>query len=217
MALLGDRPHALAKAGILRPGRLVSHGHAAAADALHARRSLIPNASRRWATAFRLAAGVTISFPRGPSRLRCPAWRRPEAVSAACSRSPASSAAWPPRLPPAELGVPFVDAGVADAMLAAQIGDRNAGLILLQNPDDLLFRKAAALHALVLVVGQNELQTGLSPWGKVTANLQAASWMLCPAAQSSLKWQQPGFSARRGASARRRAKADPPPNHNGVR
>jgi hypothetical protein len=52
-------------------------------------------------------------------------------------------------------------------MLAAQIGNRNAGLMLLQNPDDLLFRKPAALHALVLVVGQNELQTGLSPWGKV--------------------------------------------------
>jgi hypothetical protein len=34
------RPHALARAGIVRPGRLVSHGHAAAADALHARRSL---------------------------------------------------------------------------------------------------------------------------------------------------------------------------------
>src|ERR1700694_1561466 len=31
-ALLGDRLHALAKAGIVRPGRLVSHGHAAAAD-----------------------------------------------------------------------------------------------------------------------------------------------------------------------------------------
>jgi hypothetical protein len=31
-ALLGDRPHALAKAGIVSPGRLVSHGHAAAAD-----------------------------------------------------------------------------------------------------------------------------------------------------------------------------------------
>ncbi|WP_210248847.1 hypothetical protein, partial [Bradyrhizobium elkanii] len=29
--------------------------------------------------------------------------------------------------------------------------------------------KAAALHALVLVVGQSELQTGLSPWGKVSA------------------------------------------------
>ena len=54
-------------------------------------------------------------------------------------------------------------------MLAAQIGDRHAGLMLLQDPDDLLFRKAAALHALVLVVGQNELQTGLNPRGKVTA------------------------------------------------
>src|SRR5437764_1501771 len=68
---------------------------------------------------------------------------------------------------PAESGLPFVDAGVADAVLAAQIGDRNAGLVLLQYPDDLFFRKAAALHALVLVLGQNELQTGLSPRGKV--------------------------------------------------
>jgi hypothetical protein len=38
---------------------------------------------------------------------------------------------------PAELGFPFVDARVADAMLAAQIGDRNPRLVLLQNPDDL--------------------------------------------------------------------------------
>ncbi|WP_225174768.1 MULTISPECIES: hypothetical protein, partial [unclassified Bradyrhizobium] len=43
------------------------------------------------------------------------------------------------------------------------------GLVLLQDPDNLLFRKAATLHALVLVVGQNELQTGLSPGGKVSA------------------------------------------------
>jgi hypothetical protein len=46
-------------------------------------------------------------------------------------------------------------------MLAAQIGDRNAGLMLLQNPDDLLFRKATALHALVLVMGQSEIQPGV--------------------------------------------------------
>jgi len=52
-------------------------------------------------------------------------------------------------------------------VLAAQIY-RDAGLVLLQNPDDLLFRKAAALHALVLVLGQNELQSGLTPGGKVT-------------------------------------------------
>jgi hypothetical protein len=39
--------------------------------------------------------------------------------------------------------------------------------VLLQNPDDLFFRKSIALHALVLVLGQSELQTGLSPRGKV--------------------------------------------------
>src|SRR3954451_10485369 len=39
---------------------------------------------------------------------------------------------------------------------------------LLQNSDDLFFRKPFALHALVLVLGQSELQTGLSPRGKVT-------------------------------------------------
>jgi hypothetical protein len=60
----------------------------------------------------------------------------------------------------------FVDAGVAGAVLPAQIGDRNAGL--LQNPDDLFFRKTTALHRLVLVVGQSELQPGLSPRGNVT-------------------------------------------------
>src|SRR3954447_12797792 len=70
----------------------------------------------------------------------------------------------------AESGLPFVDARVAHAVLAAQISNCDAGLVLLQYPDDLLFRKAAALHALVLVLGQSELQTGLSPRGKVTAD-----------------------------------------------
>jgi hypothetical protein len=65
-------------------------------------------------------------------------------------------------------------------VLAAQIGDRNAGLVLLQDPDDLLFRKTIALHALVLVLGQSELQTGLSPRGKVT-DIASPNWaeLLC--------------------------------------
>src|SRR3954451_19826512 len=71
---------------------------------------------------------------------------------------------------PTEFGFPFVDTGVADAVLAAEIGDRHPGLVLLQNPDDLFFRKTIALHALVLVLGQSELQTGLSPRGKVTVS-----------------------------------------------
>jgi len=46
--------------------------------------------------------------------------------------------------------------------------------VLLQDPDDLLFRKTIALHALVLVLGQSELQTGLSPRGKVSAARERA-------------------------------------------
>src|ERR1700682_1953998 len=117
-------------------------------------------------------AGVTISFRKGPSMPHCPAWRRPEAVSAACSRLQRLQPPGLRDLHPAELRLPFVDAGVADAMLAAQIGDRNAGLVLLQNPDDLLFRETIALHALVLKMGQSELQTGLRPRGKVKGSPQ---------------------------------------------
>jgi len=38
----GDRPHTLAKAGIVHPDRLVSYGTRQQPMALHARRSLIP-------------------------------------------------------------------------------------------------------------------------------------------------------------------------------
>jgi hypothetical protein len=34
---------------------------------------------------------------------------------------------------------------IADVVIAAQFGDRNAGLMLRQNQDDLLFRKKTAL------------------------------------------------------------------------
>ena len=54
-------------------------------------------------------------------------------------------------------------------MPAAQVSDQNAGLVLLQNPEDLLFRKAAALHALVLVVGRSELSTWIKLVGKANA------------------------------------------------
>jgi hypothetical protein len=39
--------------------------------------------------------------------------------------------------------------------------------VLLQDADDLLFREAAAPHVLVLSMGQNELQAGLSQRGNV--------------------------------------------------
>jgi hypothetical protein len=67
----------------------------------------------------------------------------------------------------AELGFPFVDAGITDTVLAAKVSDRDACLVLLQDADDLFFRKSTALHILVLRLSQNELQTGLSRGGKV--------------------------------------------------
>ncbi|MER9775623.1 hypothetical protein, partial [Mesorhizobium sp. M0220] len=41
-------------------------------------------------------------------------------------------------------------------------------------PDDLLFTETAALHSLVLTLGQSELQTGLSQRGNV-------NWRICVA------------------------------------
>jgi hypothetical protein len=61
-------------------------------------------------------------------------------------------------------------------MLAAEIGDRDPSLVLIQNPDDLFLRKSIALHALVLVLGQSELQTGLSPRSQTKARKAS-----CPA------------------------------------
>ena len=73
---------------------------------------------------------------------------------------------------PAEAGLPVVDRGVTDPVLAAQAGDRNPGFMFLQNSDDLLFREAAALHILVLSMGQNELQSGLDRGGNVSGHSQ---------------------------------------------
>jgi hypothetical protein len=56
--------------------------------------------------------------------------------------------------------LPFVDRGIAHVMLAAQIRDETP-----KNPDDPVIREAAAFHVLVLSLGQNELQTGLSQKG----------------------------------------------------
>ena len=72
------------------------------------------------------------------------------------------------RPPSLQTRLSVVYPGVTYAVLPAQTGHENASLVHLQNSDDLLFLKAG-FQALVLVVGQGELQSGLSPWGKVTS------------------------------------------------
>jgi hypothetical protein len=48
--------------------------------------------------------------------------------------------------------------------------------VLLQDADDLLFGKTATPHALVLELGQSELQTGLGPRGTIWDNTAMESF-----------------------------------------
>jgi len=66
--------------------------------ALHARRFAQSQCSSRCATAFRSAAGVTISFPKGSFNPHCPAWRRQQPLQRVGASS-TSSAALPPDRP----------------------------------------------------------------------------------------------------------------------
>ena len=61
-----------------------------------------------------------------------------------------------------------VNGGVADAMRSAQIRDRYAGLVLLQDPDDQFFGEPVPLHLWSFQLGQSLTQTGLAPRGNVT-------------------------------------------------
>jgi hypothetical protein len=44
------------------------------------------------------------------------------------------------------LGLPSLVSRITDAVLLAQIGNGNAGLVLFQNTDDLIFGESAALY-----------------------------------------------------------------------
>lgn len=70
-------------------------------------------------------------------------------------------------VPAAERGFPFIDTGIADAVLATKLRDRRARLVLLQNADDLFVCKTVALNSLVLSMGQSLLQNRLFQLDKV--------------------------------------------------
>ncbi|MGY3134040.1 hypothetical protein ACVWZM_004722 [Bradyrhizobium sp. USDA 4501] len=87
--LLGDCPHALAKTGFVCPEPFDISWSCGSSRWLYA--PVVRPSRRRLGggvTAFRFPADVTTSFPRGPSRPRCPAWRRLKAASAVCSHRP---------------------------------------------------------------------------------------------------------------------------------
>ena len=63
-AFLGDRLHALTNAGIIRPGRLVSHGHAAAADGFTRPPFAHPVGIHQMSDSFPLPRGRHHFFPK---------------------------------------------------------------------------------------------------------------------------------------------------------
>jgi hypothetical protein len=63
-ALPGDRPHALEKAGIVHPGRLVSHGHAAATDGFTRPPFAHPECVSQMGDSFPLPRGRHHFFPK---------------------------------------------------------------------------------------------------------------------------------------------------------
>ncbi len=60
--------------------------------------------------------------------------------------------------------------------------------MLLQYPDDLFVKQATVLHALVLSLGQSELQTGLGRRGNVMATLLGISFVVHQAGSSLGAW-----------------------------
>ena len=61
---------------------------------------------------------------------------------------------------------------IADGVLAAQLRNRNIGLVHLQNPDNLLFANCTASFLLSSLLGRSQLQYRLGCRGKI--NLQYA-------------------------------------------
>src|SRR6185437_8068393 len=72
---------------------------------------------------------------------------------------------------PAELRLPFEEGRAADAMLAEQIGRLHPGLVLAQNPNDLLFRKPRTLHRPSPSRGRTLLKYGGSSGAQVTGGV----------------------------------------------
>jgi hypothetical protein len=169
-AFLGDRLHTLPKADIIRPGHLISHGHAAA-DGFTRPPFAHPVGIRQMSDSFPLPRGRHHFLPG-------------RSFSAALSGMASASSRFQLRVlvfqrpqplglrdvHPSEFSLPFVDAGVADTMLAAEIDDRDPGLVLL-NPDDLFF--SSSVNRLRFISGPRLGPERTSNWIKPEGQGQA--------------------------------------------
>ena len=126
----------------------------------HARRSLIPSAVRRCATASRCAADVTIFLTAGPSDPRCRASCPPTAAGAGYSPFQALAAALH-RIPPGRRTWPSTRNRSRSTYRApAQIRHHRARFGLLQDADDLRLRNCFRSICPSLLRGRTLASTG---------------------------------------------------------
>ena len=76
---------------------------------------------------------------------------------------------------PAELGLPGVDRALGYAVLARQLARFRAGLVLPQDPDDLLFRKSRSFHSVRPFKGRTLAPRGGNSQGHVNSNAEEAA------------------------------------------
>lgn len=79
------------------------------------------------------------------------------------------------------LGFPHINGRIARAVLAAQIGDGNPGLLLFQNTDDLVFGEPAGPQLWSFRLGHSLSETGFRAGGNVRAyaHQNSRSPLLC--------------------------------------
>jgi len=101
--------------------------------------------------AFALDGGPYHFFDRSSRSAAASTSARPKASSVWRSRPRAASAVWPSEnIHAAVLGLPVVSVASDTPCLRARSPVFNPGLVLLQHPDDLIFREPCSLHLSVL-------------------------------------------------------------------
>src|SRR5690606_6186743 len=123
----------------------------------------------RWATAWRIAAGPTTFLRADRSTPPCRAWR-PRADASACrSRLPGHGGAGRPTRSSRRTWLSGVDRALRHAVLARQFARFGAGLVLPQDPDDLLFSESRSFHSVRPFKGRTLAPRGGNSQGHVTA------------------------------------------------
>lgn len=157
----------------------------------HARRSLIPWPDTRCATTCRFAEGVTTFFKKILQRRIVEHRIGQQPLQAGVLGLKPLQTLRLADIHSAVLGLPPVNGRIADAVLAAQIGDGNSCLMLFQNDDYLIFGEPAALHLWSFRSSQSLPQTGLGGGGNAIWWLASPrpDWSIIPTAgRNTARW-----------------------------